>query len=159
MRCTAGDRKIHSELVVGLAIGRGWTDSAGSAHGPPSTLSTHSPALLPIETPPRSFGAPRPAKSPPGGVFHITDHLPAPCGLNSNRTYVQEMDIASPSWKNLRRSIAMLRVGAPAPLHREAANAKPVRELQALEGQIRRLRAGMQRSWTIPGPTAARLAF
>ena len=45
--------------------------------------------------------------------------------------------------ESLRRSIAMLRVGAPA-LDREAAM-KLVRELQALERQIRRLRDGMQR--------------
>jgi len=45
--------------------------------------------------------------------------------------------------ENLRRSVAMLRVGAPA-LDREAAM-KLVRELQALESQIRRLRDGMQR--------------
>ena len=45
--------------------------------------------------------------------------------------------------ESLRRSIAMLRVGAPA-LDREAAMVL-VRELQALEGQIRRLRDGMQR--------------
>jgi hypothetical protein len=51
--------------------------------------------------------------------------------------------------ENLRRSIAMLRVGAPA-LDREAAMAL-VRELQALEGQIRRLRDGMQRLLDDPG--------
>jgi hypothetical protein len=45
--------------------------------------------------------------------------------------------------ESLRRSIAMLRVGAPA-LDREAAMVL-VRELQALEQQIRRLRDGRQR--------------
>jgi vacuolar-type H+-ATPase subunit D/Vma8 len=45
--------------------------------------------------------------------------------------------------EGLRRSIAMLRVGAPA-LDREAAMVL-VRELQQLERQIRRLRDGMQR--------------
>jgi vacuolar-type H+-ATPase subunit D/Vma8 len=45
--------------------------------------------------------------------------------------------------ESLRRSIAMLRVGAPA-LDREAAMVL-VRELQALEQQIRRFRDGMQR--------------
>jgi vacuolar-type H+-ATPase subunit D/Vma8 len=45
--------------------------------------------------------------------------------------------------ESLRRSIAMLRVGAPA-LDREAAM-KLVRELQQLERQIRQLRDGMQR--------------
>lgn len=45
--------------------------------------------------------------------------------------------------ENLRRSLAMLRVGAPA-LDREAAM-ELVRELQGLEQQIRHLRDGMQR--------------
>ena len=45
--------------------------------------------------------------------------------------------------ENLRRSIAMLRVGAPA-LDREEAMVL-VRELQDLECQTRRLRDGMQR--------------
>ncbi|HUC05814.1 MAG TPA: hypothetical protein VL961_10475 [Acidimicrobiales bacterium] len=45
--------------------------------------------------------------------------------------------------ENLRRSLAMLRVGAPA-LDREAAM-ELVNELQALERQIRHLRDGMQR--------------
>jgi vacuolar-type H+-ATPase subunit D/Vma8 len=45
--------------------------------------------------------------------------------------------------ENLRRSIAMLRVGAPA-LDRESAIVL-VRELQGLERQIRRLRDEMQR--------------
>ena len=45
--------------------------------------------------------------------------------------------------ESLRRSIAMLRVGAPA-LDREAAIVL-VRELQGLERQIRHLRDGMQR--------------
>jgi vacuolar-type H+-ATPase subunit D/Vma8 len=45
--------------------------------------------------------------------------------------------------ENLRRSLAMLRVGAPA-LDREAAMAL-VRELQDLERQIRRLRDGLRR--------------
>jgi membrane protein YdbS with pleckstrin-like domain len=45
--------------------------------------------------------------------------------------------------ESLRRSTAMLRVGAPA-LDREAAMVL-VRELQELEQQIRRLRDGMQR--------------
>ena len=44
--------------------------------------------------------------------------------------------------ESLRRSIAMLRVGAPA-LDREAAMVL-VRQLQDLERQIRRLRDGMQ---------------
>ncbi|MGO8863495.1 MAG: hypothetical protein ACLQRH_22450 [Acidimicrobiales bacterium] len=51
--------------------------------------------------------------------------------------------------ENLRRSIAMLRVGAPA-LDGEAAM-KLVRELQTLEGQIRRLRdygMGCSAYWT-----------
>lgn len=45
--------------------------------------------------------------------------------------------------ESLRRSIAMLRVGAPA-LDRETAMML-VRQLQDLERQIRRLRDGMQR--------------
>ena len=45
--------------------------------------------------------------------------------------------------ESLRRSIAMLRVGAPA-LDREAAMVL-VREIQDLERQIRHLRDGMQR--------------
>ena len=52
--------------------------------------------------------------------------------------------------ESLRRSIAMLRVGAPA-LDREAAMVL-VRELQALESQIRRLRDGMQSLLDDPGP-------
>ena len=51
--------------------------------------------------------------------------------------------------ENLRRSIAMLRVGAPA-LDREAAM-KLVRELQALESQIRRLRDGINAYLTMLG--------
>jgi vacuolar-type H+-ATPase subunit D/Vma8 len=51
--------------------------------------------------------------------------------------------------ESLRRSIAMLRVGAPA-LDREAAMVL-VRELQALESEIRRLRDGIQRLLDDPG--------
>ena len=58
------------------------------------------------------------------------------------RTYVRSMD-RQYELESLRRSIAMLRVGAPA-LDREAAIVL-VRELQGLEQQIRRLRDGMQR--------------
>ena len=50
--------------------------------------------------------------------------------------------------ESLRRSIAMLRVGAPA-LDREQAMVL-VRELQDLERQIRRLRNGMQ--WLLDDP-------
>jgi hypothetical protein len=52
--------------------------------------------------------------------------------------------------ESLRRSIAMLRVGAPA-LDREAATVL-VRELQALEREIRRLRNGMQQLLEDPPP-------
>jgi vacuolar-type H+-ATPase subunit D/Vma8 len=51
--------------------------------------------------------------------------------------------------ESLRRSIAMLRVGAPA-LDREA-DMVLVRELQALESEIRRLRDGIQRLLDDPG--------
>jgi hypothetical protein len=44
--------------------------------------------------------------------------------------------------ESLRRSLAMLRPGAPA-LDREEAM-RLVRELQDLEGQLRRLRQGLQ---------------
>ncbi len=84
-----------------------------------------------------------------GCLCRIPDHLRAPCGLTEPNicSYIMDRQF---ELENLRRSIAMLRVGAPA-LDREAAM-KLVRELQELESQIRRLRDGMQRLLDDPGP-------
>ena len=60
----------------------------------------------------------------------------------AHRTYVRRVD-RHHELESLRRSLAMLHVGAPA-LDRETAM-ELVRELQTLERQIRRLRDGMQR--------------
>jgi hypothetical protein len=58
--------------------------------------------------------------------------------------------------ETLRRSLAMLRPGAPA-LDREEAM-RLVRELQAFERQLRTLRQGLLRlldeTWAGPGPSA-----
>jgi vacuolar-type H+-ATPase subunit D/Vma8 len=55
--------------------------------------------------------------------------------------------------ESLRRSLVMLRVGAPS-LDQEAAIVL-VREIQELERQIRRLRDGMQRLLDEPGDERA----
>jgi hypothetical protein len=72
----------------------------------------------------------------------VSRHSWAPCGAEESHICSYSMDRHF-ELENLRRSITMLRVGAPA-LDREAAMAL-LRELQSLEGQIRRLRDGMQR--------------
>ncbi len=145
MRCTAGDRKIHSELVVGLAIGRAGLTRQGPLTDHPQPPRLPRPSTHRVST--MLICAPRPGTRHRGFPYHRPSASPL-------RTYrIERMFVETDrqfELENLRRSIAMLRVGAPA-LDREAAM-KLVRELQALEGQIRRLRAGMQRSWTILGP-------
>ena len=60
----------------------------------------------------------------------------------SERTYVRILMERRYELETLRRSLAMLRPGAPA-LDREEAM-RLVRELQDLERQLRRLRRGLQ---------------
>jgi hypothetical protein len=66
-----------------------------------------------------------------------------PLATATERTYVRSMMERQYELESLRRSLAMLRPGAPA-LDREEAM-RLVRELQALESQLRTLREGLQR--------------
>lgn len=65
-----------------------------------------------------------------------------PLAMPSMRTYVRLLMERRYELETLRRSLAMLRPGAPA-LDREEAM-RLVRELQELERQLRTLRRGLQ---------------
>ncbi len=122
-------------------------------HAPPIELAG---GLLDIYRPP-SAGCPSPHRPLSSRLQEVRPRLSSRTDGLPDRKWAFNRWFAEPSKTNncsysmerqyelesLRRSTAMLRVGAPA-LDREAAMVL-VRELQELEQQIRRLRDGMQR--------------
>ena len=78
-----------------------------------------------------------------GSLHDTRDASPGPLPRPGRRTYVRPTMERQYELESLRRSLAMLRPGAPA-LDREEAM-RLVRELQELEHQLRSLRQGLQR--------------